>query len=182
MCFGSCNHTAVEVGGEYSLWDCATLVPLCSFFCCSEPNSKSVSFEDTAYALNRAIEEFFPASSGVSLISEPGRFFVAESHILACNIYAKKMVHRQVATEIKEGGGHRDEEVVVVTAAEEDSCGKEVFDMDEFADLEGTSPMQRVTTVENPSQQHNVYYIDDGVYQVCCKFECMPLFSLSMAI
>ena len=40
--------------------------------------------------LSPALEQHFPASSGVEIIAEPGRYFVASAYTLAVNVIAKR--------------------------------------------------------------------------------------------
>ena len=44
------------------------------------------------HELNPALDHYFPESSGVRIISEPGRFFVASAFTLAVNVIAKRSV------------------------------------------------------------------------------------------
>ena len=44
--------------------------------------------------LRPALDMYFPESSGVRIIAEPGRFFVASAFTLVVNIIAKRMVIR----------------------------------------------------------------------------------------
>ncbi|KAH3673134.1 hypothetical protein WICPIJ_009897 [Wickerhamomyces pijperi] len=48
------------------------------------------SFGTASKALGYALDEYFPASSGVNLIAEPGRYFVANAFTLAVNVIAKR--------------------------------------------------------------------------------------------
>lgn len=48
------------------------------------------SFEDMAGALRGALDEYFPAHSGVNLIAEPGRYYVSSAFTIACNIIARR--------------------------------------------------------------------------------------------
>lgn len=62
------------------------------------PGQKSakISFEEICSALRPALDLYFPESSGVRIISEPGRFFVASAFTLATNIIAKRTVPRDM--------------------------------------------------------------------------------------
>lgn len=42
--------------------------------------------------LNPALDKYFPADSGVKIIAEPGRFYVASAFTLVVNIIAKKVI------------------------------------------------------------------------------------------
>ncbi|GMM53777.1 ornithine decarboxylase [Maudiozyma humilis] len=52
------------------------------------------SFAEAAHVLNMALDEFFPAdsSNNVSIIAEPGRYFVASAFTLGANVIAKRKV------------------------------------------------------------------------------------------
>ena len=53
--------------------------------------------DQIASVLNKALDEYFPAGSGVRIIAEPGRYFVASAFTLAVNIIAKRTVARDIA-------------------------------------------------------------------------------------
>mmetsp|Transcript_81 Transcript_81/g.237 ORF Transcript_81/g.237 Transcript_81/m.237 type:complete len:461 (+) Transcript_81:41-1423(+) len=55
-------------------------------------DSGTLTFESIALALSGALEEHFPAASGVRIIAEPGRYFVSESHTLATCIISKRQL------------------------------------------------------------------------------------------
>ena len=50
------------------------------------------SFEVMAGILRAALDEFFPPHRGVSIIAEPGRYFVSRAFTIACNIIARRAV------------------------------------------------------------------------------------------
>jgi len=54
------------------------------------PYSKHPSFRVIATAVAAALDKHFPVGCGVTLIAEPGRFFVKSSHTLAVNIVGKR--------------------------------------------------------------------------------------------
>lgn len=54
----------------------------------------NISFEEICVELNKSLGEHFPASTGVRIISEPGRYFVASAYHLAVNVIAKRAVSR----------------------------------------------------------------------------------------
>ncbi|OQR84572.1 ornithine decarboxylase 1 [Achlya hypogyna] len=56
-----------------------------------------IAFEDIGAELNKSLSEHFPLSSGVQIISEPGRFFAAASHTLAVNVIARKLAPNSLA-------------------------------------------------------------------------------------
>jgi ornithine decarboxylase len=51
-------------------------------------NEGGINFPEIAGCIRPVIDELFPAD--VEIIAEPGRYFVAESHTLAVNIFAKR--------------------------------------------------------------------------------------------
>ncbi|KAL7988056.1 hypothetical protein Chor_006975 [Crotalus horridus] len=69
------------------------------------PGSEDVKlkFEEITNIINPALDKYFPPDSGVKIIAEPGRYYVASAFTLAVNIIAKKIV-------IKEQTGSDDEE------------------------------------------------------------------------
>jgi ornithine decarboxylase len=50
------------------------------------------SFEDMAGVLRRALDEYFPAHSGINLIAEPGRYYVSSAFTIACNVIARRTI------------------------------------------------------------------------------------------
>ncbi|KAF1330824.1 Ornithine decarboxylase 1, partial [Globisporangium splendens] len=50
-----------------------------------------ISFEECAMELKSSLGQHFPESSGVRIISEPGRFFAASTHTLAVNVIGRKV-------------------------------------------------------------------------------------------
>jgi len=71
---------AQEMGFEMSLLDLGGGWPGTGY--------EGIIFSDIADAIRPLIDELFP--SNVEIIAEPGRYFVAESHTLAVNIFAKR--------------------------------------------------------------------------------------------
>lgn len=51
---------------------------------------EGINFSEIADAIRPLIDELFPKE--IEVIAEPGRYFVAESHTLAVNVYAKRSV------------------------------------------------------------------------------------------
>uniref|UniRef100_A0A672YK51 ornithine decarboxylase n=1 Tax=Sphaeramia orbicularis TaxID=375764 RepID=A0A672YK51_9TELE len=51
--------------------------------------------------INEALDEFFPADSGVQVIAEPGQYYVGSAFTLAVNVFAKKVVMDDV-TQIRD--------------------------------------------------------------------------------
>lgn len=58
-----------------------------------------VTFEDILSHLAPALDKHFPPESGVRIISEPGRYFVSSSAVLACNVIAKRAVQPETAAD-----------------------------------------------------------------------------------
>jgi len=54
-------------------------------------DSEKISFKAIAECINESIEEFFGGYDNIDIISEPGRFFTAKSHILVLSIINKKV-------------------------------------------------------------------------------------------
>ncbi|KAK4460685.1 putative ornithine decarboxylase [Cladorrhinum samala] len=50
------------------------------------------TFEQMAGVLRLALDEYFPAHSGINLIAEPGRFYASAAFTLACNIIARRTI------------------------------------------------------------------------------------------
>ena len=42
--------------------------------------------------INPALDKYFPADTGIKVIAEPGRFYVASAYTLVVNIIAKKVI------------------------------------------------------------------------------------------
>uniref|UniRef100_A0A8C5VLF4 Ornithine decarboxylase n=1 Tax=Microcebus murinus TaxID=30608 RepID=A0A8C5VLF4_MICMU len=57
------------------------------------PGSEDVKlkFEEITSVVNPALDKYFPSDSGVRIIAEPGRYYVASAFTLAVNIIAKKI-------------------------------------------------------------------------------------------
>jgi len=58
-------------------------------------DSSRISFKDITTVLNAALDRYFPEESGVQLIGEPGRYYVASAGTLFVNVVAKKIVTRE---------------------------------------------------------------------------------------
>ena len=61
------------------------------------PGSEDVKlkFEAITSVINPALDKYFPSDSGVRIIAEPGRYYVASAFMLAVNIIAKKLVLKE---------------------------------------------------------------------------------------
>ncbi|PSR85824.1 ornithine decarboxylase [Coniella lustricola] len=53
------------------------------------------TFERMAGVLRHALDDYFPAHSGINLIAEPGRFYASTAFTLACNIIARRTVQNE---------------------------------------------------------------------------------------
>lgn len=52
-------------------------------------------FLQIAHVVSEALDQYFPASEGVDIIAEPGRYFVASAFTLTVNIIAKRVVTKE---------------------------------------------------------------------------------------
>jgi len=57
----------------------------------------SISFVEIADAIRPLLDQAFGTNDDVQIIAEPGRFFVAESHTLMVNVFAKRVVEANVS-------------------------------------------------------------------------------------
>lgn len=53
-----------------------------------------VSFSAAAAAINEALDKYFPANLGVTVIAEPGRYFAEESFTLAAQVFGRRVRER----------------------------------------------------------------------------------------
>lgn len=53
------------------------------------------SFESSAAVLGDALDKYFPKESGVTLMAEPGRFFVSEAFTIASHVIARRIIENQ---------------------------------------------------------------------------------------
>jgi ornithine decarboxylase len=54
----------------------------------------SFTFKDVAAVVGEAIDQHFPASCGVEIVAEPGRYFAHASHTLAVKVIAKRQLSK----------------------------------------------------------------------------------------
>jgi len=73
---------AEEIGYQFSMLDLGGGWP--------GVNDGRVNFANIANLIRPVIDELFPAD--IEVIAEPGRYFVAESHSLAVNVFAKRSI------------------------------------------------------------------------------------------
>jgi len=50
------------------------------------------TFEEMACVLRGALDDYFPAHSGINIIAEPGRYYASAAYTLACNIIARRTI------------------------------------------------------------------------------------------
>lgn len=69
------------------------------------PGHKSdpINFQQVVDKIKPALDKHFPPSSGVRIISEPGRFFVASAMTLCLNVTAKRVIEPERRALDKEG-------------------------------------------------------------------------------
>jgi ornithine decarboxylase len=77
---------AAEMGFNFTLLDIGGGFP--------GQKTAKISFDEICDALVPALDEYFPEESGVRIIAEPGRFFVASAFTIAVNVIAKRRVAR----------------------------------------------------------------------------------------
>lgn len=75
---------AVQIGFNFNLLDIGGGFP-------GAPDA-AITFEEICAIVNPLLEEHFPASSGVRIIAEPGRFYSASAFTLVVNIVARRTV------------------------------------------------------------------------------------------
>ncbi|XP_062253154.1 ornithine decarboxylase 1-like [Platichthys flesus] len=95
-------HIGDELGFNMDLLDIGGGFPGC--------DDGRPKFEEERCCLNfikdvihSALDKYFPADSGVKLIAEPGRFYVASAFTLVVNIIAKKVIMNSTSDEKDEG-------------------------------------------------------------------------------
>ncbi|XP_063047132.1 ornithine decarboxylase 1-like [Engraulis encrasicolus] len=67
-----------------------------------------LKFEEYTAVINPALEKYFPVNSGVKIIAEPGRYYVASAFTLAANIIAKNVVMQEQSASDENGIGTSD--------------------------------------------------------------------------
>jgi len=56
------------------------------------------TFEQMAGVLRAALDDYFPAHSGINLIAEPGRYYASSAFTLACNVIARRTMEDESAS------------------------------------------------------------------------------------
>ncbi|KAK3373956.1 pyridoxal-dependent decarboxylase [Lasiosphaeria ovina] len=57
------------------------------------------SFEQMAGVLREALDDYFPAHSGINIIAEPGRYYASTAYTLACNVIARRTIKDMAASD-----------------------------------------------------------------------------------
>ncbi|KAM9356246.1 ornithine decarboxylase isoform 2-T2 [Pholidichthys leucotaenia] len=71
-------------------------------------DNAELKFEEITAVINTALDKYFPMGSGVKIIAEPGRFYVASAYTLVVNIIAKKVImDEEPASDEEEGGSDK---------------------------------------------------------------------------
>ncbi|XP_061099595.1 ornithine decarboxylase 1-like [Conger conger] len=83
--------TSLDLGGGYPGFDIPNVL----------------NFKQFAVEINLALDKYFPVSTGVQIISEPGRFFQSSAYTLAVNIIGKRVDMEKSADDGKEDGANR---------------------------------------------------------------------------
>ncbi|XP_035824834.1 LOW QUALITY PROTEIN: ornithine decarboxylase, partial [Aplysia californica] len=60
-------------------------------------DSDALSSAQVAQEVSSALEQYFPPSSGVRIVAEPGRYFVTSAFTLVVNVIAKRVVNVKIA-------------------------------------------------------------------------------------
>ncbi|XP_054469564.1 ornithine decarboxylase [Anoplopoma fimbria] len=67
-----------------------------------------LKFEEITAVISPALDKYFPADTGIKVIAEPGRFYVASAYTLVVNIIAKKVIVDDESTSDEEDEGTND--------------------------------------------------------------------------
>lgn len=112
-------------------------------------DSLTPNFATIANAIRDQIDALFPPQ--VRVISEPGRYFTSESHVLAVNIHSRRDIHRNLTE--KSGFEDLSRPIDEAVQVELDRASQAV-----------------VTTQKNSENLEFKYYVNDGVY---ASFNCI---------
>ncbi|XP_069392337.1 ornithine decarboxylase-like [Paralichthys olivaceus] len=86
-----CNMDLLDIGGGFPGSDDA-----------------ETKFDEMMDVINSAVHKYFPADSGVKIIAEPGRFYVASAFTLVVNIIAKKVIMGKDSSSDEEDEGAKE--------------------------------------------------------------------------
>ncbi|KAM6979637.1 ornithine decarboxylase isoform 2-T2 [Aplochiton taeniatus] len=67
-----------------------------------------LKFEEIAAVINPALDKYFPTDCNITIIAEPGRYYVASAYMLAVNIIAKKVIMNEQSASDEEDDGTND--------------------------------------------------------------------------
>jgi len=70
-------------------------------------NDSDVTLTEVAKTVNASLEEFFPESSGVRIISEPGRYFAEATTTLATMVFSRRIRSEEDGSVAKGGDTHQ---------------------------------------------------------------------------
>ncbi|KAM6917628.1 ornithine decarboxylase isoform 1-T1 [Lycodopsis pacificus] len=115
-----------------------------------------LKFEEITAVISPALDKYFPADSGVKVIAEPGRFYVASAYTLVVNIIAKKVI---VDDESASDGNSL-------------YLGKQVYSESTFVTFVSIKNDFMLSSEEDEGTNDKtlMYYVNDGVYG---SFNCI---------
>lgn len=58
------------------------------------PGDNNTTLNEVACIINKAIDKYFPVSDDVTIIAEPGRFYVSSAYTLICKIHSKRQINK----------------------------------------------------------------------------------------
>jgi ornithine decarboxylase len=118
------------------------------------------TFKDVAAVVSEAIDHYFPASSGVQIVAEPGRYFAHASHTYAVTVIAKRQLSK----------------AQLADTAEIESFGARPTKDAEEISSHADDGFKKAEASEN--QPEVALYINDGVYGCfnCVVFDHQQVF------
>jgi len=129
-----------------------------------QPGAK-LPFEEICSVLRPALDMYFPASMGVRIIAEPGRYYVASAFTLALNVIARRVVTRD------ENNLDNDDDSNVDSSVPADDCSTDDNgNMSANQDSGSVSLADSVEEAGPSSDPTYMYYLNDGVYG---SFNCI---------
>jgi len=111
------------------------------------------TFKDVAAVVAEAVDHYFPASSGVEIIAEPGRYFASASHTYAVTVIAKRQLSQAQLAD---------------TAEIESFGARPTKDTEEMISSHADDGFKKAEASEN--QPEVALFINDGVYG---SFNCV---------
>eukprot|EP00961_Rhodomonas_salina_P166124 2238587-Rhodomonas_salina.1 len=130
-------------------------------------DSGAFTFADVAMAISAAIEKHFPASEGVEVMAEPGRYMVCASHTYAVSVIAKRQlsVCQLVDTADIEAFGARPNRDEDAEDNKDDSTDSEAEDNKDHPEEMNISAVD-----EHGKAPQVALYVSDGTYG---SFNCV---------